>query len=93
MFEKSSLLDPYEDLSSLKEKFAKTSVWRFKSGMQTFSDTLVKHLQKFDDIELKDNEKCLEIDMNNKSNRVGVKTSKNVYDFDYVISSVYSKRK
>lgn len=90
-FDKQISKNPYEDLSALKEKFAGTSVWRFKSGMQTFSDTLVKYLQTFDDIELKDNEKCLEIDIKSESNHIEVKTSRNKYDFDYVISSVYSK--
>ena len=76
----------------MKEKFAGTSVWRLKSGMQTLAETLIKHLKKFDDVELKNNEECLKIDFNSKLNRVEVKTSKNIYDFDYVISSVYSKR-
>lgn len=79
-------------MNHLGKQFAGTSVWRFKNGMQTLSDTLVNHLKSFKDVQLNDNEECLKIDFNSKLNKMEVKTSKNNYDFDFVISSVYAKR-
>jgi hypothetical protein len=82
----------YEDLIKIRDKFKNLSVWRFKNGMQTLTDSLVDNLQKFNDVQLNSNEECIKIDFNkNNSNKVGITSTKNSYDFDYVISGIYSK--
>ena len=80
------------EFQHLNQKYFNTAVWRFKNGMKTFSDSLVDHLKTHNDIELKTNEECLSIDLDDKSNKVEIKTTKNNYDFDFVISGIYSKR-